>query len=90
MTPSSRTPLNACRSALINGFRNSAPKTALDEKGYVSEASLNLIEGVHLADFDADFRQGDGNELAGKFSAQSTSLVDWDDQSRSRDSQKGD
>jgi hypothetical protein len=60
---------NACRSALIHGFHRSAPKAALDEKGYVSEASQNLIEGVHLDDFEADLRQGDGNELEGKFRA---------------------
>jgi hypothetical protein len=41
----------------------------LDEKGYVSEASQNLIEGVRLNDFEADLRQGDGNELEGKFRA---------------------
>ncbi|MGH6618390.1 MAG: PGN_0703 family putative restriction endonuclease, partial [Alphaproteobacteria bacterium] len=41
----------------------------LDEKGYVSEACQNLIEGVRLVDFEADLRQGDGNELEGKFRA---------------------
>jgi len=41
----------------------------LDEKGYVSETGQNLIEGVHLDDFEADLRQGDGNELEGKFRA---------------------
>lgn len=69
MTSPNRSPLAACRSALIRGFHRSAPKTALDEKGYVSEASQNLIEGVHLDDFEADLRQGDGNELEGKFRA---------------------
>ena len=48
----------------------------LDEKGYVSEASQNLIEGVHLEDFEEDLRQGDGNELEGKFrAAQSSSAL---------------
>jgi hypothetical protein len=41
----------------------------LDEKGYVGEAVANLIDGVALADFEEDLRQGDGNELAGKFRA---------------------
>ncbi|MGH6856751.1 MAG: PGN_0703 family putative restriction endonuclease [Methylocella sp.] len=41
----------------------------LDKKGYVSEASQNLIEGVRLRDFEADLRQGDGNEMEGKFRA---------------------
>jgi hypothetical protein len=41
----------------------------LDEKGYVSEAGQNLIEGVRLVNFEADLRQGDGNEMEGKFRA---------------------
>jgi hypothetical protein len=61
--------LDASRSALIHGLQRSAPKVALDKKGYVSDASQNLIEGVHLSDFEADLRQGDGNELEGKFRA---------------------
>lgn len=61
--------LTACRSALIQGFARCAPHTFLDEKGYVGEAVANLIDGVALADFEADLRQGDGNELAGKFRA---------------------
>ncbi len=69
MTSPNRAPLDGCRSALIQGFYRSAAKIALDEKGYVSEASQNLIEGVHIGDFEADLRQGDGNELDGKFRA---------------------
>lgn len=69
MAPSARTPLVACRSALIQGFVKSSPEAVLDEKGYVSEASQNLIEGVRLVDFEADLRQGDGNEMEGKFRA---------------------
>jgi hypothetical protein len=64
-----RPPLEACRSALIDGFHRSAPEVVLGENGYVSEASQNLIEGVHLEDFEGDLRQGDGNELEGKFRA---------------------
>ncbi len=69
MTSSARTPLVACRSALIQGFIRSTPEAVLDEKGYVSEAAQNLIEGVRLVDFEADLRQGDGNEMEGKFRA---------------------
>ncbi|MDX3966811.1 MAG: hypothetical protein QHD01_09460 [Bradyrhizobium sp.] len=69
MTSSARTPLVACRSALIQGFIRSTPEAVLDEKGYVSEAVQNLIEGVRLVDFEADLRQGDGNEMEGKFRA---------------------
>jgi hypothetical protein len=64
-----RTPLTACRSALIHGLVSSAPQTVLDKKGYVSEAGQNLLEGVRLVDFEADLRQGDGNEMEGKFRA---------------------
>ncbi len=69
MAPSSRNSLSACRAALIEAFIRSAPHTVLDEKGYVGEASQNLIEGVRLVDFEADLRQGDGNEMEGKFRA---------------------
>jgi hypothetical protein len=41
----------------------------LDKNNHVDEASQNLIEGVHLEDFEADLLQGDGNEMAGKFRA---------------------
>jgi hypothetical protein len=73
MAPSAHTSYNACRSALIQGLVRSAPQAepadAPDENGYVREAGLNLIEGVRLADFEADLRQGDGNELETKFRA---------------------
>lgn len=69
MALSARPPLVACRSALVQGFVRSTPEAVLDEKGYVSEAAQNLIEGVRLADFEADLRQGDGNEMEGKFRA---------------------
>jgi hypothetical protein len=69
MTSHASAPLTACRFALRSGFHRSAPQSVLDEKGYVGEASQNLIEGVHLEDFEADLRQGDGNELQGKFRA---------------------
>ena len=65
----SRTALSACRSALAQGLSTSAPHTFLDEKGYVSEISENLVAGVRLDDFEADLRQGDGNELKTKFRA---------------------
>jgi hypothetical protein len=61
-------PLSACRSALIKGLINSAPHAVL-ENGYVSEAAQNLIQGVRPEDFEADLRQGDGNEMEGKFRA---------------------
>jgi acyl-CoA synthetase (AMP-forming)/AMP-acid ligase II len=69
MALSTRSALTACRSALIHGLVRSAPQAVLDEKGYLSEAGQNLIEGVSLFDFEADLRQGDGNEMEGKFRA---------------------
>jgi hypothetical protein len=69
MPRSTKSPLNACRSALARAFPHARPGGALDDKGYVSDAAKNVIEGVHLIDFEADLRQGDGNELEGKFRA---------------------
>jgi hypothetical protein len=59
----------ACRSALGQGFLGSTPHIVLDERGYVSEPGQNLIDGVELAAFESDLRQGDGNELKGRFRA---------------------
>jgi hypothetical protein len=66
---SSSSALAACRVALHRGFARACPGVALDSKGYVSDAFLNLVEGVERPDFEADLRQGDGNELEGKFRA---------------------
>jgi len=41
----------------------------------VDDPALNLIEGVRLQDFERDLRQGDGNELAGKFRAAHSSCA---------------
>jgi len=41
----------------------------LDESGYALSSELNLIPGVQLGDVQADFAQGTGNELEGKFRA---------------------
>jgi len=68
MTSSTDT-LGACYVALRRGFLRSAPQTEVDEKGYVGEATENLIDGVYLSEFEADVRQGDGNELGNKFLA---------------------
>lgn len=76
MITTTRAPLNACRSALIRSFRKSAHRAVLDKNGYVSEPNQNLIEGVRLDDFEADLRQGDGNELGGSF-ALPTRLLRW-------------
>jgi hypothetical protein len=57
------------RSALRQSLAQSAPHTHIDEKGYVAHVSENLIAGVELSDIEADFRQGDGGELEGKFRA---------------------
>jgi Restriction Endonuclease associating with ARP len=64
-----RSPLGACRAALIAGLGRSNVHAVVDAKGYVSKATDNLIEGVNLADFEVDLRQGDGNEMEGKFRA---------------------
>ena len=41
----------------------------LDARGYASSTELNLLPGVRLEDFQGDFAQGSGSELAGKFRA---------------------
>ncbi|NCA83394.1 MAG: hypothetical protein EOM72_11735 [Opitutae bacterium] len=41
----------------------------LDDRGYAARAELNLVPGVRLEDVQADFAQGSGNELEGKFRA---------------------
>jgi hypothetical protein len=59
----------ACKSALVRALRTTSPHIVLDKNGYVPEATHNLIPGVQLEDFEADLRQGDGNEMEGKFRA---------------------
>ena len=41
----------------------------LNAHGYAARPDLNLVPGVQLADIQADFLQGSGNELEGKFCA---------------------
>jgi hypothetical protein len=62
-------PLETCKSALIGALSATTPNIALDKNGYVSEAAHNLVPGIRLTDFEADLRQGDGNEMEGKFRA---------------------
>ena len=57
------------RAALGKALERSTPAVTLDAKGYVADAAQNLVSGVALSDFEADLRQGDGNELEGKFRA---------------------
>jgi hypothetical protein len=64
-----RTAAAAAYLALRKGLLRSAPNSVVDEKGYVSEACQNLIDGVEFSDIEADFRQGNGNELETKFLA---------------------
>lgn len=69
MAPIACSPLSACRDALLQGLVVTNPQAKPDQKGYVHQARANLVEGVRFADFEADLRQGDGNELEGKFRA---------------------
>jgi len=41
----------------------------IDKNGYVLTPQENLLPGINLGDFQADFEQGSGNELEGKFLA---------------------
>ncbi|HEY5331717.1 MAG TPA: hypothetical protein VIJ79_17695 [Acidobacteriaceae bacterium] len=58
----------ACRLALTQGLQRSAA-AQVNEKGYVKTTAENLVEGVYPEDFEADLREGDGNELESKFRA---------------------
>jgi hypothetical protein len=69
MTSHTRAPLGAARSAIANALLGFSDGAVVDGKGYVADATQNLIEGVTLTDFEADLRQGDGNEMEGKFRA---------------------
>jgi hypothetical protein len=64
-----KSPLAGCRTRLIQQLAAQAPHLTLDSNGYTMAAADNLIAGVALADFEADLRQGDGNEMEGKFRA---------------------
>lgn len=47
----------------------------LDNRGYAATVELNLLPGVRLEDVQADFAQGSGNELDGKFRAAHSSAA---------------
>ena len=55
--------------ALRNAFAHANPGVEVNTRGYVRDFTENLVPTVRLADFEADLRAGDGNELAGKFRA---------------------
>ncbi len=56
-------------SALRRTLTTANPGVVLDGRGYTSSYTDNLIPSVLIPDFDADLRQGSGDELAGKFRA---------------------
>jgi len=49
-------------------FRETSSKQ-IDNRGYASNPQDNLLPGVKLTDFQSDYQQGSGNELADKFRA---------------------
>ena len=55
--------------ALPDAFVRAHPLVEVDTQGYVRDVVDNLVPNVSLADFEADLRAGDGNELEGKFKA---------------------
>lgn len=55
--------------ALRDAFARGHPAVEIDDRGYVRTFADNLVPGVRLADFEADLRAGDGNELERKFRA---------------------
>ncbi len=61
--------IERARRALRGGLLDVNADLVLDEKGYTQQPEQNLIAGMSLDDFRADFEQGSGNELGGKFRA---------------------
>lgn len=55
------------REALVR--RRPDPDIVVDQNGYVGSFTDNLLPLVSPADFEADLRAGDGNELETKFCA---------------------
>lgn len=64
-TPIAALATRALRNALISTRKG----LIISPTGYVSDPSENLLDGIRLPDIEADFRQGDGNELEEKFRA---------------------
>ena len=61
--------------ALQDALKASSAKVDLDEKGYTDSVSDNLLPSVAVADFEADLRQGSGDELTGKIRAAHSSTA---------------
>jgi hypothetical protein len=57
------------KAALGAALISTKPGLTLDPAGYARDPSENLIDGICLEDIETDFRQGNGNELGGKFRA---------------------
>jgi hypothetical protein len=55
--------------ALRRGLFASRPDVVMDDKGCVPDFRDNLLPDVVPSDFEADLRQGSGDELGGKFRA---------------------
>ena len=60
-------------SALRQTLTTASPKVLLDGRGYTSSYADNLLPSVIISDFDADLRQGSGDELTVKFRALNSS-----------------
>ena len=55
--------------ALRDAFARFSPEIDLGQNGYTASFRENLVPAVRPEDFEADLRQGDGNELETKFLA---------------------
>lgn len=66
--PQATTTAERARQAIWRRY-NDISAEKLDARGYAASAELNLVPGVRLDDIRADFAQGSGNELEGKFRA---------------------
>jgi hypothetical protein len=61
--------LKRAMSALGQRLGEVKPGLTLNSKGYVDDWQHNLLSGTNPQWFEAELKEGDGNELAGKFRA---------------------
>ena len=64
-----------CVVALARTLRAARPYAAVDHKGYTDRIEDNLLPGISLADFEADFAEGAGDELREKVRAAHSSAA---------------
>jgi hypothetical protein len=67
--------LHLSKKALLDGARKASPLVAYDDNGYAHQWRENLMDGLPLAEIQADFEQGAGHELERKLPAAHSSAA---------------